>query len=382
MPLHTFITQNLDAILLDWVAFARELQPAGGHLDEAALLDHGRLILTEIAADMQKPQSDAQQQEKSEGNQSGASDSPHVPSRSHARQRKRQGFNIEELVAEYRALRATVLRRWSQAPGDLQDKELYSVTRFNEAVDQAIAESLQAFMEELDGSRDLFLGVLGHDLRGPLSTIANVTNLQLHTRPDDTRQASIILRSVTQMKVLLDDLVEYARHRRGTGFAIEPHALHLGEFTRNTLDEIAAIRDGRAIHLDIQGDLQGEWDARRLHQALSNLIFNALKYGQHDAPIFITLDGTSANEVRLAVQNTGKPIPEAAMATLFDPFVRAGAEDASAPTAWGTGAGMGLGLYVVQEIAKAHGGSVELVSNATLTRFSMRLPRKRRLATG
>ncbi len=377
MPLHHFITQNLDAILVDWVAFARQLQPAGVHLDEVALLDHGRLILTEIAADMQKPQSDTEQQEKSEGNSSSAADSPQVPSRIHARQRKSQGFNIEELVAEYRALRATVLRRWSRSANDIQGSHLESVTRFNEAVDQAIAESLQAFMGELDKSRDLFLGVLGHDLRGPLSTIANIASLQLHTRPDDARQAAFVLRSVTQMKVLLDDLVEYARHRQGSGFAIDPHSLHLGSFARDTLDEIAAIRDGREIHLDIQGDLQGEWDPRRLHQALSNLIFNALKYGRPDAPIYISLDGTSPDEVKVAVQNTGEPIPQAALATLFDPFVRAGAEDASSTTAWGTGASMGLGLYVVQEITKAHGGRVEVESNETLTRFSMRLPRKR-----
>jgi signal transduction histidine kinase len=382
LQLHEFITRNLDAILQDWVAFARELQPAGGDLDEAALLDHGRLILAEIAADMQKPQSDLEQQDKSEGNQAEASGSTQVPSRTHARQRKQQGFNIEELVAEYRALRATVLRLWSKATGDVQGTELESVTRFNEAVDQAIAESLQTFMAELDQSRDLFLGVLGHDLRGPLGTIASVANLQLRTRPDDSREAAIVLRSVAQMKVLLDDLVEYARHRRNAGFDIAPQKLHLGDFTRNTLDEIAAIRDGHAIHLDIQGNVEGEWDAKRLHQAISNLIFNALKYGETDAPIFITLDGTSPEEVSITVQNTGKPIPAALQATLFDPFVRAWAEDTGAPDAWGTGAGMGLGLYVVQQITQAHGGSVEVISNDALTRFSVCLPRAQPRAMG
>ncbi|MDP3253509.1 MAG: sensor histidine kinase [Hydrogenophaga sp.] len=377
MPLHTFITRNLDAILVDWVAFARELQPAGAHLDEVALLDHGRQILTEIAADMQRPQSDTEQQDKSEGHSLHATDSPHVPSRSHARQRKRQGFDIEELVAEYRALRATVLRLWSQSTDDIKGTDLESVTRFNEAVDQAIAESLETFMAELDKSRDLFLGVLGHDLRGPLGTIANVATFQMRARPEDAKQAGILLRSVSQMRVLLDDLVEYARHRHGSGFDIETKALDLGDFTRNTLDEIAAIRNERVIHLDSQGDLDGEWDARRLHQALSNLIFNALKYGEADAPIFITLDGTSPDEVELSVQNTGEPIPPTALAKLFDPFVRGGAEDVSSQTLWSAGASLGLGLYVVQEITKAHGGTVEVVSNETFTRFSIHLPRRR-----
>lgn len=380
MRLYTFISSNLDALLVDWVTFARELQPSTGHIDEAGLLDHGRGILTGIASDMQKPQNAHERQDKSEGNSSSASDSPHVPSRSHARQRKQQGFDIEELIAEYRALRATVLRHWVKASSNTRLEDLEDITRFNEAVDQAIAESLHAFMGELDKSRDLFLGVLGHDLRGPLSTIANIAALELHARPNVSHNAAILLRSVTQMKALLDDLVEYAKHRQSSGFSIEPKELHLGEFASDTLSEIAALRDGRAINLRGIGNLRGEWDARRLHQALSNLIFNALKYGSPDAPILITLDGTSASEVILAVENSGTPLPQESLAALFDPFVRGEAKDTNSRNSWSVGANMGLGLYIVQKIAEAHGGTVEVVSNQSCTRFSLRLPRERTAA--
>jgi signal transduction histidine kinase len=374
MRLRSFIGNNLDEILVDWVAFARDQLPAAANLDEAALLDHGRLILEEIAADMGRPQGDDERQAKSEGDSASASASAHVPSRSHARERERQGFRIEQMVAEYRALRATVLRLWTTASSSVQVEDLEDVTRFNEAVDQAIAESLQVFVAEVDRARDLFLGMLGHDLRGPLSTIANSATLEMRTRPNDSPRAAIILRSVAQMKALLDDLVEYTRHRLGSGLAIAPATLQLDHFARNTLDEIEAISRGRVLELEVEGDLQGEWDARRLHQALSNLVFNALKYGFPNSPIRISLDGTREDEVVLAVENTGDPIPQGLLPTLFDPLVRAADKDGSADSQV-AGANLGLGLYVVREIANAHGGTVEVTSDDSATRFELRLPR-------
>ncbi|WOB10149.1 sensor histidine kinase [Piscinibacter gummiphilus] len=374
MRLSKFITENLDVILVDWVAFARVQLPAAANLDEVALLDHGRLILQEIAADMRRPQDDEERQAKSEGNSAAASESPGVPSRSHARQREKQGFEVEQLVAEYRVLRATVLRLWAAASTDAQRQDLEDVTRFNEAVDQAIAESLQVFLAEVDRSRDLFLGVLGHDLRGPLSTIAGCATLDIRSRPDDSRHAAIILRSVRQMKALLDDLVEYTRHRLGSGLAIDPSSLQIDEFARNTLDEIRAISPERTLQLETWGDMMGEWDSRRLHQALSNLVFNAMKYGERNTPIRIAIDGSHDVEVVVAVKNTGKAIPPERLPTLFDPLVRA-ADDAGGADSQLAGANLGLGLYVVKEIATAHGGRVEVTSTDAMTCFELRLPR-------
>jgi signal transduction histidine kinase len=374
MRLSKFITDNLDAILVNWVAFARELAPAAANLDEVALLDHGRLILEEIAADMRRPQGDDERQAKSEGNSASASESNGVPSRGHARQREKQGFEVEQLVAEYRALRASVLRLWANASDDVQVQDLEDVTRFNEAVDQAIAESLEVFVAEVNRSRDLFLGILGHDLRGPLSTISTCVGVEMRARPNDSPQAAIILRSVAQMKALLDDMVEYTRHRLGSELAIDPSSLQLDQFARNTLDEIEAISRGHVLELEVQGNMQGEWDARRLHQALSNLVFNAMKYGVRGAPIHILLDGTSKDELVIGVENSGRPIPPGLMARLFDPLVRQGGDDADAESQV-AGANLGLGLYVVREIAKAHRGTVAVTSDDSLTRFELRLPR-------
>ena len=374
MRLADFITHNLDAILVDWVTFARAQFPDDSPLDEAALLDHGKLILQEIATDMQRPQGDHERQAKSEGHSGTGSKARDLPSRSHARQREQQGFEIEQLVAEYRALRATVLRLWSAASSDVHVEDLEDLTRFNEAVDQAVAESLQVFVAEMDKARDLFLGMLGHDLRGPLAAIANCAALDLRGSPANSSRPAIIMRSVAQMKALLDDLVEYTRHRLGSGLAIKPAKLQLEQFTRETLDEIAAVHGGRELALESKGDLHGEWDASRLHQALSNLVFNALKYGMSGAPIRISLDGSRADEVVLTVCNLGKPIPERLLTALFDPLVRASDEDwgADSPMA---GANLGLGLFVVREIASAHGGSVDVSSGEDVTCFTLRLPR-------
>lgn len=374
MRLSSFITSNLELILADWVAFARQQEPAASGMDEGALLDHGKLILQEIAADMQRPEDDDQRQAKSEGNSDTASTSRNIPSRSHARERERQGFAVEQMVAEYRALRATVIRLWSASVSGIGANDFEDLVRFNESIDQAIAESLGVFLVEVDKTRDLFLGMLCHDLRGPLATIAGCAGLDRKSRSDASSTAAIVLRSVTQMKALLDDLVEYTRHRLGSGITVEPAPLHLEQFARDTLAEIEAVNTGRELKLEVLGDTEGRWDARRLHQALSNLVFNALKYGFPDSAVHVSVDGRLKGEVVLAVENNGKPISPELLIKIFDPLVRS-EEQRRHPDSEVAGANLGLGLYVVREIATAHGGTISVSSNESATRFELRLPR-------
>lgn len=372
MRLSHFISAHLEHILLDWVAFAKNHVSAAESLDASALRDHGQLILQKIAADMHAPQGEAERQAKSEGNSQTASTSPDMPSRSHARQRERQGFDVEQMVSEYRALRATVLRLWSASSRKVGIEDLEDVVRFNEAVDQAVAESLTAFMAEVAKTRDLFLGVLGHDLRGPLSTIANCAAV-LRADPEKARTVGILNRSVAQMKALLDDLIEYTSDRFGAEPVMRPAPIQLDEFMRNTLDEIGAINPGRVLDMSCQGDLRGHCDPRRLHQAVSNLVFNALKYGQADQPIHIGLDGSAADELVLTVRNAGRPIPAELLQQVFEPLVRV--DEDRDPDGLQAGANLGLGLYVVRQAARAHGGSVSVTSGGQSTSFVMRLPR-------
>jgi signal transduction histidine kinase len=374
MRLSIFISSNLDLILTDWVAFARSQEPAASRMDERALLDHGKQILQEIAADMQRPQDDEERQAKSEGSSDTAPTSRNIPSRSHARQRERQGFVVEQMVAEYRALRATVIRLWSASSSTVAPEDLEDVVRFNESIDQAIAESLGVFLYEVDKTRDLFLGMLCHDLRGPLATIAGCANLDRKSRSGESPTTAIVLRSVVQMKALLDDLVEYTRHRLGSGLTVELAPLHLEQFARDTMGEIEAVSPGRELNLEVLGDTEGQWDARRLHQALSNLVFNALKYGYPDSAVHVRVDGRGRDEVLLTVENTGKPIPPELLTRIFEPLVRTEEQQHNGESQV-AGADLGLGLYVVREIATAHGGTVDVSSNDSVTRFELRLPR-------
>lgn len=389
MRLAVFITANIDSILLDWVAFATQQFSASHGLDKVNLLDHGRTLLEEIVSNMARPEGEAERKTKSEGNSQEASESSSVPSRSHARQRERQGFKIGQMVAEYRALRATVLRRWQAAAPDFKDQDLEDMVRFNEALDQALAESVEVFAREVDRARDLFLGMMGHDLRGPLSTIASCAAVELRKWPADVRYAPLTLRSVAQMKALLNDLMEFTTYRLGKGLRLVTVPLQLDQFARNTLDEINAVYAERALELVSLGDMQGRWDGRRLHQALSNLVFNALKYGYPSAPVHIVLDGSSPHAVLLTVRNTGKPIAPHLLPRLFDPLVREEREEDSdvsddrgsnAPLV--SGANLGLGLFVVREIAQAHGGSVEVFAEGETTEFRLRLPRVCSVPTG
>ena len=374
MQLARFIALNLDQILVDWVDFASKQLPAAQNLDHTALLDHGKKILLDVVANMGSPQTRGEQKTKSEGASESASTASNVPSRSHARQREQQGFNVDQMVAEYRALRATVLRLWQSSSHEVRKEDVDDLIRFNEAVDQALAESLAEFNQVVDRARDLFLGILGHDLRGPMSTISSAAKLEMRKWPGDVRHAPVILRSVAQMTALLHDLMEFTNYRLGEGLRLKPKALRLDQFARETIDEIDVISSGRVLLLDSPGDMAGEWDARRLHQALSNMIFNALKYGFPSSPVWVGIDGTSPDEVVLTVRNTGKPIPPELLPRLFNPLVREQREEDGTGSQV-SGANLGLGLFVLREIATAHGGAVEVTSGHDATEFSLRLPR-------
>ncbi|MEP6720175.1 MAG: sensor histidine kinase [Variovorax sp.] len=373
MRLAEFIIAKREAILEEWTAFARGNQPADRNLSEAALRDHAAQILTEIVSDMGRPKEDDARQGAKDPLVPDATGSE-APARAHAKQRARNGFEISQMVAEYRALRATILRLWVAGHTTFSSHDVEDLTRFNEAVDEALAESLKFFLAEVDHARDLFLGVLGHDLRGPLSIIASCAQLEARSRPDGDpkSKATITLRSVAHMKALLDDLVEYARNRLGARVAIQPDTVEFDKFTRESIEEILAIHPERVIDLDTRGNLRGHWDVHRLHQVVANLIFNALKYGEAEKPISITLDGTGVDEVVLAVHSIGATISPGLLPTIFDPLVRA-VDD----VAWqASGANMGLGLYAAHEIVTAHSGVISVTSSdEDGTRFEVRLPR-------
>lgn len=374
MKLAGFIKDNLETILQEWEVFAATLLPAAASMSAAALRDHARQILLTVAADMQTEQTSREQREKSLGLGADAPVASDTAATIHGELRHEVGFDLVQLVAEYRALRASVLRLWvrqglAPAAGDFDD-----MLRFNEAIDQAIAESVSSYSAELGKARDTFTAILGHDLRSPLGAILmSAHNAASHDLPEPAMRAmETIQRNAWQMQVLIRDLLDFAGERLGREMPMHPEENSLIEACRAAIAELMASHPSRTFEFEHDGDLLGYFDPARVGQALSNLLNNAINHGESGCPVKLRARA-EAQELVVDVTNIGKTIPaDALRAMMDDPIagVHPGSEGSS---------GLSLGLYIAKKVAKAHGGSVTAVSHDNETRFSLRLPKQRPL---
>src|SRR3954469_4744547 len=171
MGLSEFITLESARIMSEFEAFALQQLPAAADMDVAALRDHAAQVLAVIALDMRQPQTKFQQREKSLGHGPRVVGADSSPAELHGELRAAAGFDVNQTAAEYRALRASVIRLWMESGPTLGREEVIELTRFNEAMDEALAASILHFAAEAARARNLFLGVLSHELRTPLSTI-------------------------------------------------------------------------------------------------------------------------------------------------------------------------------------------------------------------
>jgi signal transduction histidine kinase len=370
MQLADFIEQNTHKILPEWESFAGSLLPAAAQLDSHALRDHAEQILLAVVRDLRTAQSRSEQSAKSRGEAVRVLHSPETAAETHAVLRATGGFTMQQMVGEYRALRASVLRLWSDVhiPGP---ETLADTTRFNEAIDQAIAESVDFFTREAERWRNVFLGVLGHDLRGPLNAIM-LTAALLEKLSDGTPASAAterLVRSGERMRQLLDDLLVYSRTSLNLGIPVTCVDMDLGVACQEEIELQRAALPNNVIELRTECAARGNWDASRLKQLLGNLIANAAKYGGRGEAITVRLAGDDA-EVRLSVENKGPSIPKETAHLLFEPLRRgSNRKDRSEQTS------LGLGLFIVRQIASAHGGSVALTSGEEKTVFTVTLPR-------
>lgn len=372
MGLSEFISQNHEAILADCEAFAQTLLPAAAHMDRAALRDHAAQVLTAIALDMKQPQTRREQRDKSQGHGPRLDDDEPTAAEIHGGLRASAGFDVNQTTAEYRSLRASVIRLWFESGPALGREEVFELVRFNEAMDQALAESILHFAAEAAHMRNLFLGVLSHELRTPLATIvASAHSLVLADRMQKhlPNAAQRVLRSSKRIESLLNDLLDYVRSGIGEGMRVAPTAVDLGQVCAKVVNELEGLYPGREIRIGSRGELAGVCDEQRIAQAVSNLISNAIKYGRADAPVQVDISGEADEEITISVKNAGPAISTETRESLFEPLVRGASGDK-------TGVNLGLGLYIVREIAHAHGGSVRVSSsNEDGTVFEIRLPR-------
>ena len=371
MRLAAFIAANLEAIVDECEAFARTLVPAATGMDREALRDHAVQILVAIAADMGMPQTAIEQEAKSKGLSPAVSDAPDTAAQTHGTLRAASGFDVTQTAAEYRALRASVIRLWLATGPLLGAAEVSELIRFNEAMDQALAESLQRFARAAAHDRDLFLGVLSHELRTPLATISAssyVADKAGAELPPVREAAARIQRSSKRIEAVLNDLLEFVRSGSG-GMRVTPRSLRVDELAQRIGREVEAAQPGLALEIICEGDMHAVWDEQRIAQALSNLVTNAAKYGTPGEPVRVRVLGNEEDWISLRVANRGEPIPASVRDSLFSALVRGTGRDA-------TGVSLGLGLYIVREIARAHGGDVEVAPpEVDCTIFTMRLPR-------
>jgi signal transduction histidine kinase len=369
--LSDFILDNRNAILLEWERFVKTLR-AGGRVDEAAQRAHAEQILMTIAAEMRVPQTGEEQEAKSKsqgGRRLGARSSA---AQSHAGSRLAAGFKLNELMAEYRALRASVVRLWMNSIAGAEPGTLDELARFNDALDEALAEAIAHFSEALDRSRELFMGVLGHDLRTPLHVILqSAESLSRRSRRSPAELTGYVLQSARHMQRMIDDLLDVSRTRLGGSLPLEPASVDLTAVCNQTLRELRALHPGSSLLTTLGGDLCGVWDPARLEQLLTNLVRNAIQHGDATKPVTISARGEN-ERIILKVHNHGDPIPAATRVRIFEPLVRG----VGPKGAGKQGRNMGLGLYIAFTIAEAHGGSIEVESSRKSgTCFTVSLPR-------
>jgi signal transduction histidine kinase len=363
-----FIIDNHERVLADWVEYARGLMPWAKGLSEGTLRDHGDELLRALVADMDEQQSDGEREEKAKGRRRESVLA--TMGRKHAAGRLHTGLPLKQLVGEYRALRASVLRLWAEARGE-EDRDL---ARFNEAIDETLTESVTRYAESVDNTREQFLAILGHDLRNPLGAILmGASVLMKHEGLDDhyARVATRIFNSADRMGRLVHDLLDFTRTRLGGDIPLSKKPVDLGELSGQLVAELAAVHPGCRVHFDARGDLAGTWDGDRLAQALSNLVANAMEHGCDDG--LVAIDAFADEDAAVVrIHNQGPPIPEETQRQIFQPMMRrpGRARTDKNPS------GLGLGLYIAHQIVTAHGGSIALRSvEAEGTTFTVRVPR-------
>src|SRR4029450_10429897 len=267
MRLADFILRDMESILVEWEAFAATLFPAAASMTPLALRDEAKEILEAVAKDLSTPQTKQAQIDKSKGRAPKLMDAPETAAQTHAILRARSGLDINQLASEYRALRASVLRLWTEScqPGDIN---LEDVIRFNEAIDQALAESIGFFSEQVELARNLLLGIIGHDMRNPLNAIQLTASYlaALNAGAEVSEAAFRLIRSGASINALLDDLVDFNRTKLGLGINITLANTDLAKVFADEVEQLREAHPGHPLELEVIGDTRGLWDGRRMQQ--------------------------------------------------------------------------------------------------------------------
>jgi len=229
--------------------------------------------------------------------------------------------------------------------------------------------------KKLDHSRNLFLGILSHDLRSPLGAARMSAELTLKIGTLNEKQTMLVSQVVESMDratEIVTHLLDLTRARLGSGIPVIKTPMDIGFVSRQLVDEMRAMHPDRTFTLEISGDTEGKWDKPRIGQVLSNLLGNAVRYSFTDSPIGMTIKG-QPEEVVLSVHNDGVPISPDVIGRIFDSLIRGEGENIENQP---QSINLGLGLYITKEIVAAHGGTISVTSSEKEgTTFTARFPR-------
>ncbi|MEO7150710.1 MAG: sensor histidine kinase [Burkholderiaceae bacterium] len=376
MRLSDFIRRDMELVLVEWEAVARTMIPPSETMSSLELRNHAELMLLAIAADIETAQTDHERDAKSKGRAAPAG-ADQTSAAGHGALRHLSGFDPKQLGGEFRALRATVLRFWRQAhPEPVDAAGLEDLHRFNEGIDQAMAESLASYSDDVASSRDTFIAIFGHDLRSPLAAIRNclaILNSSQSQKPQRERAFEIASSSASLMEAMIADLLEYTRAKLGKGVEIFPRPGDFSALCHEAVEEVKAANPARGLASNIGAGLLASFDHDRMLRVLSNLLTNAVKYGAANAPVELGVEAQE-DEIVVVVRNWGVPIPADKMQVIFNPLVQLVSAESAPHDRPSTS--MGLGLFIVREIVSAHGGSIAVASSAEEgTAFTLRIPR-------
>ena len=376
MRLSTFILTNMEAILQEWEDFAKTIHASIHRMTAKELRDHAEAMLRDVAADLETYQARQEGIDKSQGL------APQAPedtaAETHAIDRLSSGFTIEQLTSEYRAVRASVLRLWQDDINTTNVGEIKDMVRFNEAIDQALAESITRYAEMHRDSQNLFMAILGHDVRSPLGAISVGAQMLMgnsNLPPNAVKTASLIVDSSHRVAELVSDLLDFSTSHLGDGIPVTTSAMDFSAVCRTIVEEMRLTHPKQIIQLEITGDMEVVWDRMRISQAFGNLITNALDHGSTAEPIVVNVSAQNDDQIMWTVHNGGEVISSAHLRTIFDPAKRFALRPAS-ERKLSDKVNLGLGLYITREIIDAHGGCIEVTSTQEGgTDFTILLPR-------
>ena len=386
MRLTDFILTNVEPILVAWESFARGIWPASltdpAH-DPATLRDDAAAILLSIAEDMRSAQTSSQQSAKSKGTGPATTEGKSLnrASTRHGSDRFGCGFDLPTVIAEYRALRASVLQLWRESGPQPDLSDLDDLTRFNESIDQSLTEAVRSYTEKVERDRlvlleneraarndaemanrakDLFLATLSHEMRTPLNAIVGwLTILRLPGQAEEhlAEGLEVIERNTKAQVQLIEDVLDVSRIVSGK-LRLEITDCDLSEAITAGIDVVRPAAEAREISLDVRLDpsaTHAACDPTRIQQIVWNLLTNAIKFSSRGSAVRVTLS-RERSRYEIGVSDDGQGISPDLLPYVFDRFRQA---DSSTRRRFG---GLGLGLSIVKHLVEMHGGTVEAQS--------------------